>query len=247
MWEELSVVGDNIVLNEEDDTITWSFNSNGQFSVQSLYAIINHRGVTPVYVQAVWKLNIPPRVHFFLWLLSNNRLLTRDNLAKKRDVSDPSCLFCKDCESISHLFFQCCVAKHVWAAFSIWLDRMMGEYFESITSLWIANKRYMICNIVSSTVMWVLWKLCNLLCFQGVPWSGMKRVFAMIGQMLRGWLPMFKMDVQEKVEMIIQLAETEAKSALLIKWRMDISESVQSSAQPSEVSGNATNMTSNRP
>jgi len=41
---------------------------------------------------------------------------------------------------------------------------------------------------------------------------------------------MFKMDVQEKVEMVIQLVETEAKSAPLIKWRMDISESVQSSA-----------------
>jgi len=48
MWEDLSSVGDSIVLTEEDDSIMWSFSSNGQYSVQSLYAIINHRGVTPV-------------------------------------------------------------------------------------------------------------------------------------------------------------------------------------------------------
>jgi len=33
----------------------WSFSSNGKYSVQSLYAVINHRGVVPVYVSAVWK------------------------------------------------------------------------------------------------------------------------------------------------------------------------------------------------
>ena len=87
MWEELSAIGDSIVLTEEDDSIMWSFNSNGQFSVQSLYAIINHRGVTPIFVHAVWKLNIPPRVQFFLWLLSHNRLLTRDNLARRRRLA----------------------------------------------------------------------------------------------------------------------------------------------------------------
>jgi hypothetical protein len=83
-----------------------------------------------------------------MWLLSNNRLLTRDNLAKRREVSDPTCLFCNERESISHLLFHCCVAQQVWAAFSVWLDRRLGDDFESIASLWIANKRYMICNIV---------------------------------------------------------------------------------------------------
>ena len=30
----------------------------------------------------MWKLKVPPRIHIFLWLLANNKLLTRDNLAK---------------------------------------------------------------------------------------------------------------------------------------------------------------------
>jgi hypothetical protein len=48
--------------------------------VQSLYAVVNFRGITPVFVSSVWKLNIPPRMEFLLWLLSKNKLLTRDNL-----------------------------------------------------------------------------------------------------------------------------------------------------------------------
>ena len=31
---------------------------------------------------------MPPRIYIFLWLLSNNKTLTRDNLAKRRNVED---------------------------------------------------------------------------------------------------------------------------------------------------------------
>jgi hypothetical protein len=50
----------------------WSFSSNGKYSVQSLYAVINHHGNKPVFVHAVWKENPShsPRVQIFLWLLS---------------------------------------------------------------------------------------------------------------------------------------------------------------------------------
>jgi hypothetical protein len=111
LWEELKATVESIVLNDEEDQILWTYSSTRKYSVQSLYAIINHRGVVLVFIQSVWKLNIPPRVQFFLWLISNNKVLTRDNLAKKREVNDPTCLFCDEKESIIHLFFHCCVAK----------------------------------------------------------------------------------------------------------------------------------------
>jgi hypothetical protein len=77
---------------------------SGKYYVQSLYAIINHRGVVLVFVQSVWNLNIPPRVQFFLWLISNNRVLTRDNLAKRRNVSDPTCFVRK--MNLSYICFS---------------------------------------------------------------------------------------------------------------------------------------------
>jgi hypothetical protein len=60
----------------------------------------------------------PPRVHFFLWLLSKNKLLTRDNLGKRRRVDDKTCLFCNELESVHHLFYECVVARRIWEAIS---------------------------------------------------------------------------------------------------------------------------------
>ena len=71
----------------------WHFNSSGVYSSQSLYKVINFRGIKSVHASAVWSLKIPPRVHFFLWLVINNGALTRDNLAKRRKVDDENCLF----------------------------------------------------------------------------------------------------------------------------------------------------------
>jgi hypothetical protein len=79
--------------------------------------------------------------------------LTRDNLAKRREVSDPSCLFCAENESILHLFFDCYVAPNVWRFILELLHINVGESYESVAALWIANKKHMIHNIVTSVVL----------------------------------------------------------------------------------------------
>ena len=105
LWWELVDVMSEVTLSEEEDLMIWTYNSSGKYSVQSLYAAVNFRGITPVFVSSIWKLHIPPRVQFFLWLLSKNKLLTRDNLAKRKSISDATCLLCAENESITHLFF----------------------------------------------------------------------------------------------------------------------------------------------
>jgi len=122
----------------------------------------------------------------------------------------------------------------------------MGNDFISMASLWISNKKFMVCNIVSSAVLWVIWKLRNALCFQGVPWMGMKMVFAMLGRMLRNWMPMFTMEVQESVEQIVCIVEAEARSAPQIRWRVELSGLAQSTAQPSKGLGSAMSCQCNR-
>jgi hypothetical protein len=82
LWEEVLSIAASLELNNEDDEPVWQYNSSGVYSSQSLYRVINFRGVLPVFVPVVWKLRVPPRIHFFLWLLSNDKLLTRNNLEK---------------------------------------------------------------------------------------------------------------------------------------------------------------------
>jgi hypothetical protein len=60
MWEELVNLVSTIDLSDEDDALIWQHNSSGLYSSQSLYSIINFRGVFPVYIPSVWKLIVPP-------------------------------------------------------------------------------------------------------------------------------------------------------------------------------------------
>ena len=109
-------------------------------------------------------------------LTSHNRIFTRDNLKKRSDVSDPTCLFCNELESITHLFFDCCVAVNVWKVVTEVIDVNIGSDYESIARLWVANKIFFIANVISSAILWSLWKLRNEICFQGMVWTGMRMV-----------------------------------------------------------------------
>ena len=126
------------------------------FLVQSFYAIINDRGVIPVHTPAVWKLHVPPRLHVFLWLLANNKTLTRDNLAKMRRVPDPSCVFCSEPETCHHLFFECFVANLVLPYISELVGVTLGAEFESVARWWVGNDKNYAINVVCTLHCYVM-------------------------------------------------------------------------------------------
>jgi hypothetical protein len=117
-WEEIVSLVSTVNLTDEDDEPVWQYHTFSLYSSQSLYRIINFRGVQHVSIPSVWKIKIPPRVQFFLWLLSKNKILTRDSLGKRRAVYDPSYLFYSEPETVNHLFFDCVVARRIWSLVS---------------------------------------------------------------------------------------------------------------------------------
>jgi len=52
-------------------------------------------------------------------------------MAKRRDMSDPTCLFCCEGESVNHLFFECCMSSNVWSIVSEILGREVGKSYEN--------------------------------------------------------------------------------------------------------------------
>jgi hypothetical protein len=186
LWEEVVNIASSLDLSQEEDELVWQFNSSGVYSSQSLYAVINFRGVTPIYIPAVWSLVIPPRVHF-LCLLSKNKLLTRDNLGKRKRVDDKTCLFCNELETIHHLFYDCVVAKRVWDAISEVVGFQIGLNFESMARCQLCNKKYGVVNMITSAACWSLWKVRNAICFQGDAWLGMKAIWCRLIPMMRCW------------------------------------------------------------
>jgi hypothetical protein len=107
LWKEVLGIASSLKLSSEEDEPVWQYNSSGIYSSQSLYRVINCRGIMHVFILVVWKLKVPPRIHFFLWLLSNNKLLTRDSLEKRRKVEDMSCLFCNEKKTLTFILWMC--------------------------------------------------------------------------------------------------------------------------------------------
>jgi hypothetical protein len=153
-WLELIQLVSTVNLNNDDDMPIWMLESSGQYNVRSFYAVVNDRGVVPVHTPAIWQLDVLPRLHVFLWLLANDKLLTRNNLAKRRHVDDLTCLFFSDSETCRHLFFDCFVAKLVWSGISDLLNVSVGSDFESVARWWLSNKKNTVINVVCTATLW---------------------------------------------------------------------------------------------
>jgi hypothetical protein len=187
LWEEVKQIASSIQLKDEEDSIIWQFNSSGKYSVQSLYVVLNDRGLRQVYTPVMWKIHVPSRIHVFLWLMANNKTLTRDNLAIRREVNDKTCLFCSENESVKHLFYECCVARNLWGVVAEITELPLVRDFESMAKWWIRGKKYAVVNVIYAAVLWTIWKLRSILCFQEVCWEGMRRLMLSCARLLRNW------------------------------------------------------------
>jgi hypothetical protein len=132
--------------------------------------------------------------------MANNKIHTRDNLAKRKTVDDNTCLFCGEAESVQHIFFDCCVAKCMWEAISELTGLSLGVDFESIAKLWLSDKRYKCANIITTAALWSLWKTRNNICFQGVCWQGMSKVLGQCARLLKNWKVLPKQEDWKKIE-----------------------------------------------
>jgi hypothetical protein len=187
MWIELVELIKTVGFSDEEDSPIWLFHSSGTYSVSSFYGIVNNGGVILIHTPEVWKLHVPPRIHIFLWLLSNDRLLTRDNLSKRRTLDDDSCLFCNEHESAKQLFFECVVATSLWEVVSDILKLSIGKSFESVARWWLSDNKNSVLNIFSSATLWTLWLVRNEMCFQELRWPGVKDLLRRLRYTIRSW------------------------------------------------------------
>ena len=196
------------------------YETNGVYSSKSMYAVVNFRGIQPVFLPAVWDLKVPPRIHIFLWLLSQNKILTRDNLRKRGMPKPLECSFCKDIESVHHLFFECIVARLLWRDV---LDIFKIEIvdYESVASKWLCNKRFFQLNFVTSAILWSIWNCRNSLTFNRKTWIGMKQVLHLVLTYLQNWkVPFTDLDGGDLTR-YLDLVKTNLKMPVLLELEPD--------------------------
>ena len=91
--------------------------------------MVEFRGVDNSEFTTIWKAHIPLKVRIFLWLVKQNKVLTRVNLSKRGWNGDKSCLFCGLPETTNHLFVTCHFASVIWG----WIANYNNFVFQFTT------------------------------------------------------------------------------------------------------------------
>jgi hypothetical protein len=92
---------------KRDDKICWIPLKRKSFEVKSYYKVLSICIHYSFPWKSIWKVNFPPRVTFFVWTTTLEKILTLDNLHKRNIIVIEWCYMCKTCiESIDHLFLH---------------------------------------------------------------------------------------------------------------------------------------------
>jgi zinc-binding in reverse transcriptase len=76
-----------------------------------------------------------------LLLVHKNRILTKDNLLKKKRLEDPKCIFYGEDKTVHHLFVKCSIAS------CLWLCICNYNNYNSINDLWFIDVLFSYKNI----------------------------------------------------------------------------------------------------
>jgi hypothetical protein len=64
--------------------------------------------------QVIWKAKVPLKIKFFMRLVAQKAILTKDNMIVRNWKGNPGSYFCGSAETVDHLLFQCPISKVVW-------------------------------------------------------------------------------------------------------------------------------------
>uniref|UniRef100_A0A8I6WG90 Reverse transcriptase zinc-binding domain-containing protein n=1 Tax=Hordeum vulgare subsp. vulgare TaxID=112509 RepID=A0A8I6WG90_HORVV len=112
----------NVTLHDQPDQLIWRWTPSGTYSARSAYLAAFHGSVACDSSQLTWRSWTPPRVKFFLWLVSLDRCWTADRLRRHGLQHHPRCVFCdQEPETMRHLLVTCPFSRQVWHETLSWL------------------------------------------------------------------------------------------------------------------------------
>jgi hypothetical protein len=157
-------------LADREDKPSWLLDKKG-YSVKSMY---NHfkqdGGRTPFWF--IWKAKIPQRIKVFLWLILNDKILSKENLSKRNWQGNARCDWCGCLETTSHIFYDCQVASFTWKVIQMVLDSIsLPNNSNDMFGKWLCGFKVYERNLITigcSAVLWSLWKTRNDCCFNSI-------------------------------------------------------------------------------
>jgi hypothetical protein len=114
----------------EEDVLAWAFEKNRVYSARSAYRMVKDDQAAAarasgnetsgsndgLFWNAVWKLQVPPKVRVFCSRVLHNFLPSKSELKRRHVARESFCEVCGDHDkSLYHLFFECLVARRLWS------------------------------------------------------------------------------------------------------------------------------------
>ena len=157
LYDELQ----HISLNDSPDAVFWALDKSKSLTTKSLYRFLSNRGMPSRVTGIIWKCKIPLKIKIFLWQIFNNKLQVGFSLIKRGWKGDGKCCVCNVLENVNHLFFECPLARMLWAILKEAFDlesvpRSLHELLES----WLHGKGPLpsrLIMFVFAGFAWTLW------------------------------------------------------------------------------------------
>ena len=103
------------VCRDVKDRVIWINSKCGTFSVKSFYSILEP-GDSPLLPSgSIWRASVSPKVTFFAWEASWEKVLTLDQLQRKGHFLENRCFLClSEVETVDHLLLHCVKTRVLW-------------------------------------------------------------------------------------------------------------------------------------
>lgn len=156
----------------EPDHIRWTLNSNGKFTIASLWNKLRTPFPKVVWYKLVWFSANIPKCSFITWLAIQNRLSTADRLALFGLNHSQQCSFCAGSESHDHLFFNCPFSQQVWDTILSklhvsWPSRDWAAWVSFLSNIKGKSIKAVITKLVFTVAVYHVWIERNMRKFQG--------------------------------------------------------------------------------
>lgn len=147
-----TILGIPISLGMTEDSQSWAWTKNGEFSVKSAYGValnvlketkkIRDGGdcsdsakMKKVW-KVIWSLNCPSKIKHFMWRSCKNILPTNHCLRNRKIAVAEDCFLCGERETSGHTLWGCRIAAEVWKESSINLPNGISPQGEFIDLVW---------------------------------------------------------------------------------------------------------------
>lgn len=160
-----------------DDFWAWNNEKNGNFTVRSAYRMLvdtkqrredwleGNPGISNGEVEAkawcsLWSVDIPGKIHNFLWRLAKQSIPTEDVHHQRKMADANKCHACRAQDSWRHTLLECSMARCVWALADV-------ELLDHIQSVQLPNAKQWIFEMIENlpharltelvVTLWAIW------------------------------------------------------------------------------------------